>query len=201
MTSFKFLLVVLFVFNIFSTTAQETAIDTTALPYLQKAEFSVLGFGANYEFPVSKVLSLDSGLGFSSGAHIPKDEVKFQKSVFNPSFYVKTELKYYYNRYVRIAKKLPTRNGEGSYFAFQNKFLTQRLFDSKTPLSTIMMYEVHWGIQRNVYKNFLFNFHVGIGHSYDFTTTGSAFYTAIGLKAFYILSSKKITRSSFEKFW
>lgn len=181
--------------------SQEIVIDTNALPYLQKAEFSVLGFGANYEFPVSKVLSLDSGLGFSSGAHIPNDEVKFQKSVFNPSLYVKTELKYYYNRYVRVAKKLPTRNGEGSYFAIQNKFLTQRLFDSKSPLSAIMMYEVHWGIQRNVYKNFLFNFHIGLGHSYDFTTTGSAFYTAVGLKASYILSSKKITRSSFDKFW
>ena len=131
-------------------TSQETIADTTALPYLQKAEFSLLSLGVNYEFPISKVLSLDSGLGFSSGAHLPKDEVRFQKNLLNPTFYLKTELKYYYNRYVRVAKKLPTRNGEGSYFALQNKFLSQRLFDQKTPLSNMMLYEVHWGIQRNL---------------------------------------------------
>lgn len=189
-----------FLFCFFSATAQEIATDTTALPYLQKAEFSVLGIGANYEIPISKVLSLDSGLGFSSGAYITKDEVKFQKSIFNPSFYFKTELKYYYNRYVRVAKKLPTRNGEGSYFAFQNKFLTQRLFDSESSLSSVMLYEVHWGIQRNVYDNFLFNFHIGLGQAHDFTTKGSTYYNAIGVKLSYVFAAKKITKSSFEKF-
>lgn len=196
----KFTLVAFIFFSNFIT-SQETITDTTALPYLQKAEFSLLSLGVNYEFPISKVLSLDSGLGFSSGAHLPKDEVRFQKNLLNPTFYLKTELKYYYNRYVRVAKKLPTRNGEGSYFALQNKFLTQRLFDAKTPLSSIMLYEVHWGIQRNLYPNFLFNAHVGLGHASDFTTKGTSFYSAIGLKVSYVFSSKKITRDSFDKFW
>ena len=180
--------------------SQETITDTTALPYLQKAEFSVFGAGVGYELPLSKVLSLDTGLGFSTGAQVVKEQLKFQKSLLNPAFYLKTELKYYYNRYVRIAKKLPTRNGEGSYFAFQNKFLSQRLFDAKANLSNVMMYEVHWGIQRNLYENFLFNFHVGIGRAHDFTTRGSSNYTALGLKVTYVFAAKKVTRSSFDKF-
>jgi hypothetical protein len=186
-----------FLFCFFSATAQEIATDTNALPYLQKAEFSVLGIGANYEIPISKVLSLDSGLGFSSGGQVVSEKMKFQKGLFNPGFYVKSELKYYYNRYVRVAKKLPTTNGEGSYFGFQNKFITQRLFDSKSRLGNVMMYEVHWGIQRNVYKNLLFNFHVGLGRSHDFTSREGANYTSIGLKVSYLIATKKITRSSF----
>ena len=187
-------------FSSFFVLSQETEMDTTALPYLQKAEFSVLGFGANYEIRVSKVLSLDSGLGFSSGGQVINNKMKFKKSFLNPAFYFKTELKYYYNRYVRVAKKLPTRNGEGSYFAFQNKFLTPRIFDSKEPLSTVLMTEMHWGIQRNVYKDFLLNLHVGLGRSFDFTTQGSAYYTSIGVKVSYIISSKKITKATFDKF-
>lgn len=179
---------------------QDIKTDTTALPYLQKAEFNVFGVGVAYELPVAKGFTLDSGMGFSGGAQISKDKITFQKSFFAPTFYLKSELKYYYNRYVRVAKKLPTRNGEGSYFAFQNKFLTQRLFDSKSRLSNVLLYEVHWGIQRNVYDNFLFNFHIGLGRAHDFTTRGSANYTSIGLKVSYLFAAKKITRSSFDKF-
>ena len=180
--------------------AQEKNIDTTALTYLQKAEFNVFGVGVGYELPVAKGFTLDSGIGFSSGAQIINDKINFQKSLFEPAFYLKSELKYYYNRYVRVAKKLSTRNGEGSYFAFQNKFLTQRLFDSKSRLSNVLLYEVHWGIQRNLYENFLFNFHVGLGRSNDFTTGGSTFYTSLGVKVSYLFAAKKITRSSFDKF-
>lgn len=193
----KILLCFFFISRLYS---QEISTDTTALLYLQKAEFSVLGLGANYEIPVSKVLSLDSGLGFSSGGQVINNTMKFKKSFLNPAFYFKTELKYYYNRYVRVAKKIPTRNGEGSYFAFQNKLLTPRMFDSKESLSAVLMTEVHWGIQRNVYKDFLLNLHVGLGRSFDFTTQGSAYYTSIGVKVSYIIATNKITKSSFDKF-
>ena len=197
-TKFK---LVIFILCVNVVKSQDFVTDTTALPFLQKAEFSVLGLGANYEIPVSKVLSLDSGLGFSSGGQVINNTMKFKKSFLNPAFYFKSELKYYYNRYVRVAKKLPTCNGEGSYFAFQNKLLTPRLFDTKETLSTILMTEVHWGIQRNVYKDFLLNLHVGLGRSFDFTTQGSAYYTSIGVKVSYIIAANKITKSSFDKFW
>jgi hypothetical protein len=104
---------------------QEIANDSIALLYLQKAEINILGVGVNYEIPISKVFSLDSGVGFSGGAQIINNKINFQKNFFEPSLYFKSELKYYYNRYIRVAKKLPTRNGEGSYFGFQNKFLSQ----------------------------------------------------------------------------
>jgi hypothetical protein len=170
---------------------QEIANDSTALLYLQKAEINLLGFGVNYEIPVSNVFSLDSGVGFSGGAQIINDKINFQKNFFAPSLYFKSELKYYYNRYIRVAKKLPTRNGEGSYFAFQNKFLSQSLFDSSSRLSNITLFELHWGIQRNLYKNFLFNFHIGIGRSYDFTTRGNSNYTSLGIKVSYLFKAKK----------
>lgn len=198
----KTFFILLFVFNTLGVVSQEVVADTTALPYLQKAEFNFLGIGLNYELPVADGFSLDSGFGFSGGAEIINNKMnfKYKENFFNPSFYLKSELKYYYNRYVRIAKKLPTHNGEGSYFGIQNKFLTQRLFDPKSRLSNVMMYEFHWGIQRNIYPDFLLNFHLGIGHSYDFTTKGNTFYTALGLKVSYLFAAKKIRRSSFDKF-
>lgn len=200
MPIFKSVFTFLLIFNTFYVASQEVVLDTTALPYLQKAEFSVLGMGMHYEVPLSKVLALDSGIGFSSGATIVNDALKFKKELWNPSIYIKSELKYYYNRYVRVAKKLVTKNGEGSYFGVQSKFLTQRLLDSKEPLSNILMNELHWGIQRNLYPDFLINLHVGIGYANDFTSSGDTFYTAMGVKVAYVFAAKKITKTSFDKF-
>jgi hypothetical protein len=200
MKSFKLYLLLLLLLNGLYVFSQEKALDTTALPYLQKAEFSVLGIGMQYEMPLSKVLALDSGIGFSSGATIVNDALKFKKELWNPSIYFKSELKYYYNRYVRVAKKLVTQNGEGSYFGVQSKFLTQRLLDSKEPLSNVLLYELHWGIQRNLYPDFLINLHVGIGYANDFSRSGDTFYTAVGVKVAYVFATKKITKTSFDKF-
>jgi hypothetical protein len=202
MKSFKLYLLLLLLLNGLYVFSQEKVVDTIALPYLQKAEFNFLGIGFNYEIPVSEDFSLDSGAGFTAGTEIINNKIKFKykENIFNPSFYIKSELKYYYNRYVRIAKKLNTRNGEGSYFAIQNKFITQRLFDAKSKLGNVILYEFHWGIQRNLYPDFLVNFHIGIGHSYDFSSKGNTFYTAIGVKVAYVFSTNKITKTSFDKF-
>jgi hypothetical protein len=63
---------------------QEIANDSIALLYLQKAEFNILGVGVNYEIPISKDFSLDSGVGFSGGAQIIK--LIFKKIFLNLLF-------------------------------------------------------------------------------------------------------------------
>ena len=88
-------------------TSQETIADTTALPYLQKAEFSLLSLGLIMNFRYLKCCLWIRGSVFLLVHILPKDEVRFQKNLLNPTFYLKSELKYYYNRYVRVAKNYP----------------------------------------------------------------------------------------------
>ena len=172
--------------------AQDSVQDSTALVYLQKAEFNVFGLGVNYEVPVAKELVLDSGVGFTSGVRVVGDKISYEKKIYNPCFYLKSELKYYYNRSQRIANGFSVANNEGSYFAVQTKYTTPRLLDNEFPLSHVLMNEIHWGIQRTVYEDFLINVHVGVGIVADFTTKQNSNYTAVGVKVAYIFAAKKI---------
>ncbi len=171
--------------------AQDVAQDSSKLGNLLKIECSFTGVGLNYELPVGKKLSLDNGVGLTAGVQVLNDRVHYEKNVFNPSSYVKSELKYYYNRHIRIAKKLPTSFGQGSYFGYQSKFMTQRVFDDKLKLSNILMCEGHWGVQRVFSNNWMINFHIGLGRAFDFTTKGSSNYMAFGLKVAYFIRKMK----------
>lgn len=172
--------------------AQDFVQDSTALTYLQKAEFNVFGLGVTYEIPLAKELVLDSGVGFTSGVRVVGDKIRYEKKIYNPSLYLKSELKYYYNRTQRIANGFPVQNNAGSYFALQTKYTTPRLLDNEFPLSNVLMNEIHWGIQRTVYQDFSINLHVGLGHVIDFTTRENSNYTAIGIKVAYLFSNEKI---------
>jgi hypothetical protein len=189
MKLFYFLVCVLITTFLF---AQEEVKDSTALVYLQKAEFNVFGLGVNYEVPVAKALVLDSGVGFTSGVRVVGDKISYEKKIYNPCFYFKSELKYYYNRSQRIANGFSVANNEGSYFALQTKYTTPRLLDNEYSLSNVIMSEIHWGIQRTVYEDFLINLHIGLGIVSDFTTRQNSNYTAVGVKVAYVFAAKKI---------
>lgn len=170
---------------------QEITEDTIQFKYLQKIEYNLLGLGVNYEAPLNKVLILDTGLGLNAG-YTAGNSINFEKDFLNPTFYIKSELKYYYNRPQRIKRGNSTDNNAGSYFAFQTKFSTKRLFDYEDKLSNVLLNEIHWGIQRTIYENVLFNFHVGLGNIIDFTTKGGSNYASLGVRFSYILSKKEI---------
>lgn len=179
---------------IFSTPifCQETDKDTIGFKHIQKIEYNLFGIGINHEAPLNNILILDTGLGLNAG-YTATNKIKYEKDFLNPCFYIKSELKYYYNRPKRIKRGFSTENNSGSYFAIQTKFSTKRLFDYKETLSNVLLYEIHWGIQRTIYENVLFNFHIGLGHVNDFTTHGGSNYAAIGVRFSYILSKKRIS--------
>lgn len=169
--------------------AQNVSKDSSKLVSMAKIEFNFSGLGVNYELPIGKNLSLDNGIGFATGVQVLNDRIHYEYKITNPVLYAKSELKYYYNRYVRVAKKLPTSLGQGSYFAWQNKYNTQRFLDDKYKLSNTILIEAHWGIQRMLWETLLFNTHIGIGRAFDFTTKGSSGYLALGVRISYIIPS------------
>lgn len=165
--------------------SQDVVKDSSKLVSMVKMECSWSGLGVNYEVPLGKYVTLDNGVGITAGVQVLNERMHYEYKITNPSIYVKTELKYYYNRYIRVAKKLPTSWGQGSYFAWQNKFNTQRIIDDKQKLSNVLMCEAHWGFQRLLWKKIIFNAHIGLGRAFDFTSKGSSNYMAMGLKVAY----------------
>jgi hypothetical protein len=183
-------------------------IKKDSLQSLLKIEYNIFGSGLNYEAPIAKKLTLDSGTGLTLGYTVDngfnniKNLKDLKEWVANPCLYLKSELKYYYNfndkienfntktkkRFTKGYKGFTKGYNSGSYFAFQTKFTTDRLFDKEDKLSKVILKEIQWGVQRKLFKNFIFNFHLGIGHANDITTKQNSFYVASGLKFSYILS-------------
>ena len=193
-------LVTLFLFNYnFSQTIKKDSLQS-----LLKIEYNVFGAGLNYEAPLAEKLTLDSGIGLTSGYTVING-INYKINIVNPCLYLKSEIKYYYNfnnkinefnkkskkRFSKGYKGLTKGYNSGSYFAFQSKFTTDRLFDKDDKLSKIILNEIQWGVQRKLFKDFLFNFNIGIGHANDFTTKENSFYVATGIRLSYILSKHK----------
>jgi len=52
--------------------------------------------GINYEAPVAKKLTLDSGAGLTAGYTV-NNGINYKTNFTHPCLYLKSELKYYYN--------------------------------------------------------------------------------------------------------
>ena len=194
-------IITVFLFNYgFSQTIKKDSLQS-----LLKIEYNIFGAGLNYEVPLAEKLTLDSGTGLTSGYTVING-INYKLNIVNPCLYLKSELKYYYNfnkkvenfnkntkkRFSKGYSGLTKGYNSGSYFAFQTKFTTDRLFDKEDKLSKVILKEIQWGVQRKLFKNFIFNFNLGIGHANDILTKQNSFYVASGLKLSYILSKHKL---------
>lgn len=177
--------------------AQSAETDEEPLRRLFKMELGGPGLGLAYELPVANRWSVDVSMGLGGGYHIVNsfNSYKFQYLwVLNdPVIYLKSEVKYHYNRPKRLRRGKSLRNNASNYVAFQTKYTTERVFGStafdqlRDPLNNTLLNEIHWGLQRPLGQRFLFNFHLGLGYAYDYDFGNGGLYPGLGLKFSYIL--------------
>lgn len=152
-----------------------------------KVEYNFLGIGAGYELPISEKWLLDLGVGIGGGV----DDSDGYVWDFNSSlaFYTKGNLRYYYNRNKREKKGRNNTNNSGNYFGLQTKFFSKRFSESLGIgfLTNSLLTELHWGLQRSLGGNWLFNFHVGFGALRKLDESRGLFSPSIGLKFSYKL--------------
>jgi len=172
----------------FNATSQEQDLQK-----LFKADFNFLGIGLSYELPISKKWTVDFSTGFGGGYRV--DDGFAAEWILNstPATYFKSEFKYYNNREKRFQKGRDNSNNSGNYWAFQTKFASQRLSESDNfvPLNNVLLNEIHWGLQRSLGGNWLFNTHFGLGLAADFNYDTFTLYPAIGIKFSHILFKKQ----------
>ncbi|TXD52423.1 MULTISPECIES: hypothetical protein [unclassified Polaribacter] len=152
-----------------------------------KAEFNFLGIGASYELPISENWLLDIGAGVGGGVEDGDGYVWELNSSL--SFYSKGELRYYINRKKRAKKNKNNINNSGNYFGLQTKYFSKRFTENSglDPLTNSLLTELHWGLQRSLGDNWLFNFHVGLGALRKLDEDRGLMSPAIGLKFSYKL--------------
>lgn len=169
---------------------------------LVKLEFGLHGVGFAYEMPLSSRFLVDFSAGLGMGYAIQRgayytDSFKSTWILNDPAAYLKSDVRYIYNREKRLAKGKSLRNNTGNYLGFQAKYTTRRMFNNSSdymrivdPLNRALLSEVHWGMQRPLGENFLFNLHLGLGYAHDFDFNNGSVYPALGVRFNYILLKK-----------
>lgn len=175
------------------------SVETTEEPLrpLFKIELGGAGLGLAYELPLADRWSIDVSTGLGGGHRIEDDfsgrTFQYTWVINDPVIYLKSEVKYHYNRPKRLRKGRSLRNNASNYVAFQTKYTTQRVFGStvydqlREPLNNTLLNEIHWGLQRPLGQRFLFNFHLGLGYAFDYDFNNGSVYPGLGLKFSYII--------------
>ena len=182
------------------TAAAQSAEESQSLHHLFKIELGFQGLGLAYELPLSGRWSLDLSTGLGGGYHVGNSyrghSFQYQWIINDPVMYLKSKVKYNYNRPKRLGRGKPLRNNASNYVAFQTKYTTERVFNRRVadqftdPLNSTLLNEVHWGIQRPLGQRFLFNMHLGLGIAVDYDFNNSSVYPGFGLKFSHILMKR-----------
>jgi len=178
-----YLFALLFVHDLFS---QDESLDNQF-----KVEFNFISTGISYEMPINDSFLLDLSLGIGGGYRLNSGFTGEWILNSPPAGFGKAELKYYYNREKRVKKGKNNINNAGNYIAFQTKYNTERFSMPNDiniePLNKVLLNEIHWGLQRSLGGNWLFNFHLGLGFARDFDFSENSVYPALGIKFSYKL--------------
>lgn len=143
------------------------------------------GLEASYELPLSERFVWENTLGIGMGANSYANGAEFHFDFLNPTPFVKSELKYIYNIKKREAKGKNISNNSGNYIGLQTKYSFGNA--NEYDLNRTTLTEVHWGLQRSLGGNFIFNFHIGLGYLSDYDTDEGAVSPTLGLRFGYRL--------------
>lgn len=157
----------------------------TELQRQTSLEAGIFSIGVNHQQPLSRTIMADISAGYGSSIYSYSSyysrNLSFVFLDFSP--FTRVELKHIYNRQKRLNKGKDISFNRGNFIGLQNKMI----FIDKKNLT--MINEFHWGVQTELAKKFLMNFHLGIGYynnikdSYDKGT----FFPSIGFHFRYIL--------------
>ena len=161
----KFYLIIMLLSLAFTTSAQQN--QDRNLDNFGRVNLGFQGIGFSYELPVSNKFVWVNSLGAGGGMSV-QNGVNYGFNILRPTVTVTSALRFVYNIDKRAAKDRWVENNAGNYIAFQNKYNFRNAGYSANNSS--LLAEIHWGMQRNMGSNFLFNFHLGIGALRDFDT-------------------------------
>ncbi len=139
----------------------------------------------SYELPVSNKFVWENNLGIGLGMNTNGDMAHYNLAFDKPTPYLKSELKFVYNRKKRMLKERKIYNNSGNYIGLQAKysFGNKNVYD----LNQSVLTEIHWGIQRNLGRKFLFNTHIGLGYLWDFDNSSGEISPTLGVRFGYRL--------------
>jgi hypothetical protein len=160
--------------------------DEQKIKSLSKFDIGFQGIGFSFDRRLSDKATIDLAAGMGGGYSISENSFTYHWNFLQPAFYFSLTPKFYYNRKNRMEQEKNNQMNAGNYIGIRLKFTTPgiRVEDN---LSYAMLLNVHWGLQRALRKNWIFNTHIGVGSMYDITNRAGRLYPAFDIRFSHVL--------------
>lgn len=140
--------------------------NTNNLNNAAKINLGFHGLDLSYALPLSNKFLWENNFGIGMGMNSHGSDAEFTFDLAKPVPYFKSEVKYMYNINKRSTKGKNTNNNSGNYIGLQTKYSFGNT--KHYQLSSALLTEIHWGIQRSLGGKFLFSTHIGLGYIQDY---------------------------------
>ncbi|MEK6452375.1 MULTISPECIES: hypothetical protein [unclassified Myroides] len=125
------------------------------------------GIEMTYGLNLTEEIALGTSIGLGGGYSIEDQHLEYKINFSEYIPFLKSNLGWYYNE------------RKNNYVSFQTKYSFGR--GSDVDYNKLILNEIHWGMNRKISKNVLFNFHLGFGDAYDFDTKSNRITPTIGV--------------------
>lgn len=176
----KNIFAIIFLLVAIMTYAQNYDLKKNNLTHFFKIEIFADKLTIGYEIPLDNKLLLDLSTGIGAANDL-RDGSKGIKWVDNGTSYLgiflKSQVRYYFNREARENRGHSLINNAGSFLGFQSKFN----FNGNKDIGKVLLNELHFGQQLPLGKSLFFRYHVGLGYGYNFGEEYGSIYPGLGL--------------------
>lgn len=137
----------------------------------------------------STILAILIPAGIGGYYNISESNFDYYLSPQKPALFVSINPKYFYNQKKRVLEGKNTNLNSGSYFGLKVKYASKSI-SSEVFSDKVLLYNIHWGVQRQIGKNTLLNAFAGIGYGDRIDSKFGTPYPALGIKLSYIPFAK-----------
>ena len=162
---------------------------------LAKLDLGLQGIGFSYEAKAFNNFTIDlcAGVGGGYDVYAADDEIpsfpnNYEYSFVKPALHLSLTPKYFYNTQKRTGKGKNTQFNSANFFGIRVKYVTPLSeFDPYHPITTTILTNIHWGIQRTIGGHWLFNSQVGAGYAIGTDCNCGMIYPAFDFKFAYVV--------------
>ncbi len=171
-------------------TSVNPAVSQELVP-LTKLQLGFHGVGISFQRRMGRKWTIDLATGFGGGYSTSYNDFKYLLRVSKPVVYISLNPRLYYNLEKRAAKGKNTSMNAGNYFGFKVNYTTRNII-GEAEVWDVVLFNLHWGMQRSISKRWSVNGHVGVGYAMDAVDFShiynSFFYPALDLRFSYRLN-------------
>lgn len=150
-----------------------------------KVDIGYEGIALAYDVKVLPSTTMDLNVGIGGYYDISESNFDYYLNPTKPAVFVSINPKYFYNQRQRAENGKNTNLNSGNYIGIKAKY-SSKSTSSKVFSDEVLLYNIHWGVQRALGTNTLWSAYAGVGYGDRVNSNVGTLYPVLGIKFSYL---------------